>query len=52
MFLRPFLLHIPFDGLPVGQFPYRGHICTRRSKAPRPTGPALLQAFDERSPVT
>jgi hypothetical protein len=33
----PLPLYIPFDGLPVCPFPYRGHLSTRRSKIPRPT---------------
>ena len=52
IFLRlPLPLHIPFDRLPVGPFPYRGHIRTHRSKTLRPTGPASPQAFGARSPV-
>jgi hypothetical protein len=32
----PLPLHIPFDGLPVGPFPYRGHIVPVGSKTPHP----------------
>ena len=40
IFLRlPLPLHIPFDDLPVGLFPYRGHIVPVGPKLPAPQAP-------------
>ena len=36
---RPLPLHIPFDGLPVGPPPYRGHIVPIGPKLPTPQDP-------------